>query len=372
MQRFRPWCAVVCIAVLLLAVSPAVLAGDWQPPQCATVTGAPFPTVTFTADEGATLAPLDPPLRGLGYTWSVVPFDVPNKLAAIYNGALMVSTNAGCRWQTLARYNAFLSGTPRLAWAPGDNVYIWFEAGNQLMRLAGSQLVPLNCPVGSVMGFGVDAADVNHVRLASDLGALWDSRDGGLSWTPLGKGVVDTMVYAAVFERGNLDHAVLGTMVHGAFVTTDAGATWTPARGLSPTGGPVNVMSVAMAPSDPQTVFVMGLDIDEADSGSPTEGRHLYRSRDGGLTYVPVVDKSPRITIVNGPVMAVNPGDPDVLYFVFGTSYQNYGTDLFRFDGVTGRVTKTHNAYHRISSLAFNPADPRWMYLGAASEQGVH
>lgn len=66
--------------------------------------------------------------------------------------------------------------------------------------------------------------------------------------------------------------------------------------------------------------------------------------------------------------MAAHPTNPNVLYFSYGTSFGGYGADLYRYDDATGRVTKTHNAYHGIPSIAFNPADPATMYLGLALE----
>ena len=57
---------------------------------------------------------------------------------------------------------------------------------------------------------------------------------------------------------------VVGAIVDGTYATFDGASTWTRATGLSSTGdGPVNVFSVVVSPADPNTVFVMGLDIDE-------------------------------------------------------------------------------------------------------------
>src|SRR5262245_22681971 len=118
----------------------------------------------------------------------------------------------------------------------------------------------------------------------------------------------------------------------------------------------------------PGTVFAMGLDIDELDAGAPSQGRHIYLSRDGGLTFQPVVDDSADVHLPNGPPMAAHPTDPDVVYFTFGSSFQGFGSDLYRYDDATLGVTKTHNDYHRLPAIAFNPADPSFMYLGLGVE----
>ena len=91
----------------------------------------------------------------------------------------------------------------------------------------------------------------------------------------------------------------------------------------------------------------------------------------GGATFRAVVDDSAEVNLVNGPTMAAHPTDSDVLYFVFGTKFQGYGTDLFRYDAKKNRLSMTHNANHDINAIAFSPADARVMYLGLEVESGT-
>jgi hypothetical protein len=162
---------------------------------------------------------------------------------------------------------------------------------------------------------------------------------------------------------------VVGTMVGGAYVTTDAGRSWTKATGTSATGGNSNIFNVVISPVSSDVVWAEGIDLDESAKNVPSEGRHIFQSHDGGFTFTPVVDKSADVVLTNGPTMAAHPTDANVLYFVFGTSFGGYGTDLYRFDGMNGQVTKTHNAYHGIDAFAFNPAVPSVMYLGLVREE---
>lgn len=112
-----------------------------------------------------------------------------------------------------------------------------------------------------------------------------------------------------------------------------------------------------------------GLDNAELDDNVASGGRHVFRSTDGGLTYVPVVDASAAVTIVNGPTMAAHPRDANIFYFVFGTHFQGYGTDLFRYDAATRSLSIAHNDYDEINAIAFSLAEPAVMYLGLTSEQ---
>jgi hypothetical protein len=113
----------------------------------------------------------------------------------------------------------------------------------------------------------------------------------------------------------------------------------------------------------------MALDLDEMDSGAASKGRHIYRSTDGGLTFEPKVDASNEVTLINGPLLTAHPTDPNVVYFVFGTYFQGYGTDLFRYDAATDELTLTHNDYDEVGAIAFSPTTPPTMYLGLTQEQ---
>ena len=103
---------------------------------------------------------------------------------------------------------------------------------------------------------------------------------------------------------------------------------------------------------------------------APTSmGRHIVRSGDGGRSYTPVVDASPTVTLVNGPTMAAHPTNRDVVFFVFGSFFQAYGTALFRYHAWSDRLTVTHNSYQEVTAIAFSRVQPNLMYLGVARER---
>ena len=106
---------------------------------------------------------------------------------------------------------------------------------------------------------------------------------------------------------------------------------------------------------NPSRVWPEGYDRDRST-------RFIWESADGGLRFRKVLDHS-RAELSNGPV------DPDLLYFSYGTSFANFGADLYRFRPSTGGLTKHHNRNDGIPSLAFNPSDPRILYVGLAEER---
>ena len=359
------------LATLLLAQVLVKPGGDWQTPSCPVVSGSSL--VALTSDQGATLAVGNRPVRGTDYNFGLAVLrDVPNTMYAAHNRTLQRSTSAGCHWVTLGEIPTTSDGFPAsLVAARGDRAYAWADNRNDLVRIDGKVMTPLRSPVDSIVGIATDPHETNGVRIAAGDGSLWISRDGGDRFEPQAPPIRGPFLfYRAGFDPSNLDHVVFGVVVDGAYVTFDGGQTWTRSTGLSSTGtGSVNVFNVVVSPADPMTVFAMGLDIAESDSGAPSQGRHIYLSRDGGLSFRPVVDASADIVIPNQPPMAAHPTDADVVYFTFGSSFQGFGADLYRYDHSTGQVTKTHNDYHRIPVIDFNPADPSVMYLGLGLER---
>jgi hypothetical protein len=367
----------LALTSLLLLSTGSILAqdarpgGPWQTPSCKSIAGTN--SVAITSDQGATLLTPGRPLRPTSYAYGLAVLqDVPNTMLLAYGRTLQRSTSAGCRWTTVGTIQSTSDGFPiSLVAARGDRAFIWSDNRNDLARVDGTSVTYLATPVASVVGVGTDPVDANRVRLGDGDGRLWESTDGGVSFGQVGTQIPGSsfLYYRAAFDPGDLDHVVVGAAVNGAFVTFDGGRNWTRATGLSSTGtGPVNIFSIVVSPADPRTVYAMGLDIAESDAGVTSQGRHIFMSRDGGLTFTPIVDRSNDVILPNGVPMAAHPTNPSVVYFTYGTSFGGYGADLYRYDDATRQVTKTHNAYHGLPSMAFNPADPAFMYLGLALE----
>lgn len=361
----------VVAAVILTACAGIMQASDWQLPSCRHITGTG--AVTFTGDDGAKLEPSTVPLHGIGYTFGLAALETPNRLLAQHNGTILRSDDAGCSWIALGDYRVPLL---TFASAPGDKVFAWGENTRNLTRIAANgHASSLTVPkIPGILGLGVDPAREDHLRVGGADGTIWDSIDGAHTWKLIGTlpaGGVLRIVYRFAFDPHNLNHIVAGLATEGSYVTTNGGRTWTKSSGLSSSHGKVNVFNIVISPVDASIVWAMGIDLTQLDNGAPGEGRHIYVSRDGGKVFTPVIAQNSRVTLINGPLMAAHPADSNILYFVFGTYFQNYGTDLFKYDLLTHRLTKTHNQFHGISSIVFSPVDPSLMYLGLISEEGI-
>jgi hypothetical protein len=219
-----------------------------------------------------------------------------------------------------------------------------------------------------VVAIGVDPADDMHVRGVGEGGGFYDSFNGGDFWVPLGPGApVTPLVYFAAFDPNNLDHAIVGMAQGGVVTTLDGGATWTSATGLTQTGGSRNSFYGVISESDPSIVWVESIDLDESGGGAPSNGKHIYRSTDGGLSFTPVVDAGGGVTLVNGAFMMTDPSDADVVYFPFGASTFGNILELYRYDHGTGQVTwttTTTTPQAKIRSMVFSPLHSSRIVVG--------
>ncbi|SDJ23156.1 WD40/YVTN/BNR-like repeat-containing protein [Nonomuraea jiangxiensis] len=340
--------------------------GGWHQPRCETVSGDG--TVTFTRNEGRTITPTSQAPQRVVYTSGLVALDRPDTLLALSNNLLSASGDAGCSWKQVGKVNGSYI---ELVAASGGRAYAWDRDGN-LTLVTPDGGTPLTSPAGQVAGLGTDRRRGDHLRVADGSGQLYDSRDGGRTWRPIGVPAWPAsellMVYTAAFDPDNLDHVVLGAASHGARVTYDGGRTWTTSTGLGDKGDSVNVFSAVVSPAAPNVVYAMGLNLAESDEGVPSDGRHIYRSSDGGRRFAPVVDQGNGITLSNGPLLAAHPTDAEKLTFEYGTSWAGTGTYLYTYDSRRNRVTTTHSSYDRVTSIAFNPKNQKVMYLGVAEE----
>jgi hypothetical protein len=332
-------------------------------PACSMVTGSS--AVTFTRNEGWTLAPFAVPTQPIAYTYGLAAMvDDLDTLVAWHRDDLLISTDAGCSWRVAATVEG-ADFPPQLEPARGGRVYAWSENRMFLVRYDIRGAVKLRQPVEFV-GLRADVNNGDRLRAGGADGSIWESVDAGETWNALGTKIDAPLFYRFAFDPHDLDHVVAGTVTQGAFVSRDGGRTWTRATGFGNTFA--NVFQLVFSPVDANRVWAFGIDLAQSDTEDPSHGRHIYLSDDGGTTYRPVVDEAPGVKLINGPTMAAHPTNRDLLYFVFGTHIFNYGTDLFRYDAGTAQLTLTHSPLDDVNAITFSRRNPSVMYLGVEAE----
>ncbi|WP_427889529.1 VPS10 domain-containing protein [Kribbella sp. GL6] len=346
--------ALTALLTLLPAYADAADPGwSWNRPHCGKVYGDG--SVTFTDTDGQVLANTTGTLQAVTYA-KVAALQEPNTLISIGQRSIQRSSDAGCSWQLLDKSPDDLS-TYDVQAGPGDSAYIYSVNDQPIYRVHGSQVTST---LGPVEWNGLAALDARagRLRAVSTDGQIYDSTDDGTTWQRAGvPAAPDLFLYDAVVDPRNPDHIVVGVMSDGVYTTYDGGRSWTRARAVER----VNAFSLTISPADPSKVWLEGYDRDRST-------RFIWQSDDGGLKFREVLDQS-RADLINGNRMWASPVDPDLLYFSYGTSFANFGADLYRFVPSTGALTKQHNKNDGIPSLAFNPANPKILYLGLAEER---
>lgn len=317
--------------------------------------------VTFTRNDGFTLAPFAVPPQPIAYTYGVASMiDEADTLVAWQHDDLLISTNAGCSWRVAATVEG-ADFPPKLEPARGGRVYAWSENRIFLVRYDSRGAVKLKQPV-EFAGLAADPANGDHLRAGGIDGTLWESLDAGETWDPLGTRINAAFVYRFAFDPHDLDHIAVGTVTNGAYVSRDGGRNWTPSTGFGDSGA--NVFHLVFSPVDGNRVWAFAINMEQSNTGHESHGRHIYLSDDGGTSFREAVDEAPGVKLINGPTMAPHPTDRNVLYFIFGTHIFAYGTDLFRYDSGSDELTMTHSNHDGVNAIAFSRKDPNVMYLG--------
>ncbi len=189
---------------------------------------------------------------------------------------------------------------PELSAAPATAPGEWEFAG------------PLNVG-GRLTALAVDPHDTNHLWAGAAAGGVFESVDGGTTWSPvfddqplLSVGAIvahpadSSIVYVGAGEANGAGYSYDGD---GVYRTTDGGATWQH-LGLDATR---RIGRIAIDPLDPDRIFV-------AAAGGvyvPDANRGVYRSTDGGATWTQVLFVANTAGAID---VAIDPADPDRIF----------------------------------------------------------
>ena len=178
----------------------------------------------------------------------------------------------------------------------------------------------------------------------------------GMEWRQIGP-FRGGRALAVTGVAGNPDTYYFGAVAGGVWKTTNAGVTWTP---LTDKTGIMSIGAIAVAPSDPNVIYV-GTG-ESCIRGNISFGDGMYKSVDAGKTWTHIgLEDSQHIAEI-----AVNPQNPDLVYVAaFGHAYgPNEMRGVYRSaDGgkTWQRVLYKDNKTGAID-LAFDPHNAHILY----------
>jgi hypothetical protein len=321
-------------------------------PACEAVAGTA--AVTFTLDDGATLAPAAGALAENTGAYSVVVLDQPGWVLASVMGEILRSKDAGCTWTSIGKLDAI-----DLVAAPGGRAFA--RGGNdELARIDGATIQSLPAPQAAsgsigIVGLGADPADGEHVRLLDKEGNLWESKDGGLSWAMRATVPAEDLEHftGIAFDPADFDHVIVAVEGPGVATSHDGGLSWTNATGFA--GDVANMFAVAVSPADGRTVWAAGL----VFTGTGSADNTVWRSTDGGLSFSLAFTETGDVELNNGADLVPHPTSVDDLYLL------SMGR-VFHFQQGTGQAKAWAGQTTMVTDLAFPHGDASVCYAALA------
>ncbi len=239
------------------------------------------------------------------------------------SGGLWKTINGGLAWQNQAddlpvmsvtslamaesNHNIIYMGTGEgfgnVDAVGGNGIFRSFDKGTTWEHLAATTA---NANFRHVNRLAVDPANPDVVVAATGAG-IFRTSDGGMSWNGVWEG--SEVVQDLRAQPGNFDMQIAGVDGQGIFYSTDAGMTWQLASTTWIDG--FGRIEVAYSPSHPNIAYAA------AEGGVSAQ---LYRSDDGGISWVPTVDTNSKPENWHrgqgwyNNTLAVHPFKPDTVF----------------------------------------------------------
>src|SRR5262245_3683966 len=153
-------------------------------------------------------------------------------------------------------------------------------------------------------------------------GGLWKTTDGGVEWTPVTDGQINSSSVGAVaVSESNPDVVFIGMGEScirgnimpgdGVYKSSDAGKTWTRV-GFADSQG---ISKIRIHPTNPDVVFVASF----GKYSVPSDERGVFKSAAGGRTWRKVLFRDNKTGAVD---IAIDRRNPDVVYAALWEAYR--------------------------------------------------
>ncbi|MXX76711.1 MAG: sialidase [Holophagales bacterium] len=258
-----------------------------------------------------------------------VPGDPRTWYAGAASGGLWRSTDGGVGWEPIFdRQEAASIGS--IAVAPSDPNVVWVGTGESFIRS--------NISIGDGVYRSTDRGDsFEHLGLEAS------GRIGRILVHPADADTAFVAALGHAYGPQERDEAA-----RGVFRTTDGGATWEHVLFVDADTG---VVDLAFAPDNPRFIYAAAWQIEirtsGRTSGGPSSG--LYRSKDGGDTWVRLEGAGLPEPPLGKIGLAVSADDPDRVYALIETSSNRDFAPSDPFAGVLWRSDDRGDSWRLIS-----------------------
>jgi len=262
-----------------------------------------------------------------------------------------VTANAFQPWLAGAA-DAFVTVVAPGGGNPTTSTYLGGVGTNEAYRLtldADSNIYVTGMTLGD-SAFPITASAINP-------GGAFRSVNAAATWSPVNQGLQSIVVASLAVDPANPSRVYAGT-ARGIARSLDGGVTWDPAIAVAPMPRLFNlgptiaiglVLSIAIDPSDPDTIY----------AGT---GQGVFKSRDGGVSWFL---NNTNLNTSSTRALVLDPATPTTLYS--GGEFGVYRS----LDGATNWQTVNNGLGNQlVRALAISPATPATIY--AATAGGVY
>jgi len=211
---------------------------------------------------------------------------------------------------------------------PAPNSSTWTALGPAPLNAGGSIS-------GRVAGVAVDPTNANNIYVAAAGGGVWQTTDGGSTYTPLtdfqgslAMGAIAVApsnhlrIYAGTGEGNNSADSNFGV---GILVSSDGGATWSLSTGPSGVFNRLSFSKISVHPTDANTAYAAVNDFDENSLCCANTG--IYKTSDGGATWTNVTSAAGKDAAYPWSDVIVDPNSPNIIYAAHGDVFNVNGTN---------------------------------------------
>jgi photosystem II stability/assembly factor-like uncharacterized protein len=184
---------------------------------------------------------------------------------------------------------------------------------------------------------------------ASDNGVLMNSNVIGLPWTPMNSGLTAHPINTVAIDPTNARTVYAGTQDRGFYMSSDAGATWSPINaGFNMSAVPPFVFSIVIDPTNPAVLY----------AGT---GDNVYKSVNAGQMWTSSSSGLLQAFANYVYALAMDPSNPNVLYAGSGDGIYKSTNAATTWTLTTGTPNFSSGGFR---SLAIDPQNPSIVYGG--------
>ncbi|OGD25905.1 MAG: hypothetical protein A2V57_06755, partial [Candidatus Aminicenantes bacterium RBG_19FT_COMBO_65_30] len=251
----------------------------------------------------------------------------PGTLYTIVNNrGIFKSTEGGASWTNLSDTATVPSGTSFNSRNPnvlviGASSQFYLASNRGLFKSLnqGAYWIRIDSGFsGEIIALALDPADGNIIYAGTREGKVYQSTNGGSSWSDTSAGLPATEIRFLAVDPADPSKIYAGTQSNGIYRSTGGGA-WVSINGVW-TGDAssthlTRVETIVIDPTNTANILIAAQDSEFGDG--------IYKTADGGATWSRV---TPQVGVRGEPgfYIALDPADPSVFYAVNGSYIRTY------------------------------------------------